>query len=174
MPVKILLSITLFLSLVLCVHIFASGETDIPEIDKSSFIPLAVLSESESIRAVSEKGLPEMPEPEYISLGEFILTAYCSCVKCCGVWSMEHPSRIGTDYVQTTASGTIPNTNKTIGVDPKIISLGSTVIIGGHEYTAEDKGGNIKGNRIDIFFNTHLEAIEFGRQTAEIYIKNFN
>ena len=33
------------------------------------------------------------PEPELIELGEFKTTAYCTCVKCCGIWSAEHPSR---------------------------------------------------------------------------------
>lgn len=44
-----------------------------------------------------ESSAPSEPEPE--SLGEFVLTAYCTCVKCCGEWSAEHPSRIGTGYV---------------------------------------------------------------------------
>jgi len=45
-------------------------------------------------------------------------------------------------------------------------------LIDGREYTAEDRGGAIKGNKIDVFFDTHKEALNFGRQTAEVYIKN--
>lgn len=105
------------------------------------------------------------------SLGEFTLTAYCPCVKCCGKWSAEHPSRIGTDYIQKTASGTIPKAGRTIGVDPGIIPFGTVVIINDHEYVAEDRGGAVKGNSIDIFFGDHNEALEFGRQTAEVFIK---
>lgn len=112
------------------------------------------------------------PDPEPENLGEFVLTAYCPCVKCCGEWSAEHPSRIGTDYVQKTASGTIPTAGRTIGVDPSVIPFGTTVIIRGHEYVAEDRGGAIKGNKIDIFFDDHNEALEFGRQTAEVFIIN--
>lgn len=109
--------------------------------------------------------------PELESLGEFSLTAYCPCVKCCGEWSEEHPSRIGTDYIQKTASGTIPEEGRTIGVDPDIIPFGTIVIINDHEYIAEDRGGAVKGNSIDIFFESHEEALNFGRQSAEVFVK---
>ena len=115
---------------------------------------------------------PIIQQPEIVSLGEFELTAYCPCVKCCGIWSSEHPKRLGTDYIQKTASGTIPTAGKTIGVDPGVISFGTTVLINGEEYIAEDKGGSLKNNRIDIFFNSHSDALSFGRKTAEVYIKN--
>lgn len=117
-----------------------------------------------------ESPVPSEPEPE--SLGEFVLTAYCPCVKCCGEWSAEHPSRVGTDYIQKTASGTIPTAGRTISVDTSVIPFGTTVIIHGHEYVAEDRGGAIKGNKIDIFFDDHNEVLEFGRQTAEVFIIN--
>ena len=110
-------------------------------------------------------------KPELESLGEFVITAYCPCVICCGEWSAEYPSRVGTDYIQKTASGTIPTAERTISVDPSVIKFGAVVIVNGHEYVAEDCGGAIKGNKIDIFFDNHEEALEFGRQTAEIFIK---
>ena len=84
------------------------------------------------------------PEPELIELGEFKTTAYCTCVKCCGIWSAEHPSRVGTDYVQRTKS---------------------------HEYIAEDTGSAVKGNVIDIYFDSHELAVEYGVQMKTIYIK---
>jgi 3D (Asp-Asp-Asp) domain-containing protein len=105
------------------------------------------------------------------SLGEFTLTAYCPCVRCCGVWSEQHPSKKGTGYIQKTASGTIPTAGKTIATDTNIIPFGTTVIINGHEYVAEDRGGAIKGNRIDVFFDSHEEALAFGRQKSEVFIK---
>lgn len=120
----------------------------------------------------AEGVIPLIPEPELESLGEFDLTAYCPCVKCCGEWSAEHPSRIGTGYVQRTASGTIPAAGRTIGVDTSVIPFGTTVIINGHEYVAEDRGGALKGNKIDIFFACHDKALEFGQQTAEVFIRN--
>lgn len=110
-------------------------------------------------------------EPVIQSLGEFTLTAYCTCVRCCEVWSEQHPSKQGTGYIQKTASGTIPTAGKTIATDTNTIPFGTAVIINGHEYIAEDRGGAIKGNRIDIFFDSHEEALVFGRQKSEIFIK---
>jgi len=80
-------------------------------------------------------------------------TAYCPCEKCCGK----------SDGV--TATGTKATAGRTIAVDPSVIPYGTEVIINGHTYIAEDCGGAVKGNSIDIFFNTHEEARQFGRQT---------
>lgn len=113
-------------------------------------------------------------DPAIQSLGEFTLTAYCPCVRCCGVWSEQHQSKKGTGYIQKTASGTIPTAGKTIATDTNTIPFGTTVIINGHEYVAEDKGGAIKGNRIDVFFDSHEEALAFGRQKSEVFVKNRN
>lgn len=109
--------------------------------------------------------------PELIELGEFKTTAYCTCVKCCGVWSQEHPSRAGTDYVQKTASGTIPAAGRTVSVDTEIIPFGTVLVIDGHEYIAEDTGSAVKGQIIDIYFSTHEAAREYGVQYKTIYIK---
>lgn len=98
------------------------------------------------------------------------VTAYCSCVKCCGVWSKDHPSRQGTDYEQYTTSGTIPVAGRTIAVDPEVIPLGSKVILDGHEYTAEDTGSGVKGNHIDIYFDSHEDALEWGVKTMEVEV----
>jgi len=108
---------------------------------------------------------------EPICAGEYIITAYCPCVKCCGIWSEDHPSRVGTDYIQKTASGTIPTEGRTIAADPDVLPFGTVVIIDGHEFIVEDRGGAINGNRIDIFFESHQEALNWGVQTKTIYIK---
>ena len=92
-----------------------------------------------------------------ISLGNFKLTAYCPCVACCGK----------SDGI--TSTGVKAQANRTIAVDPKIIPYGTVVEIGGNEYVAEDCGGAIKGNRIDVFFDTHAEALQFGVQHKEIF-----
>lgn len=100
-------------------------------------------------------------------LGEFKLTAYCPCMKCCGK----------TDGI--TATGTTATEGRTIAVDPRVIPYGSTVTIyfadgTSHTYTAEDCGGGIKGNRLDIYFDDHQAALQFGVQTAYIYKEENN
>ena len=88
----------------------------------------------------------------------FRATAYCPCVECSG----------GYGYI--TATGAKATAGRTIAVDPSVIPFGTEVIINGHTYIAEDTGGAIKGNRIDIFFDNHAEASNFGLQTVEVVI----
>lgn len=110
-------------------------------------------------------------ESELTCLGEFRVTAYCTCVKCCGVWSQDHPSHAGTDYVQKTASGTIPTEGRTIAADPSVLPYGTVVVVDGHEYIVEDAGSAVNGNTIDIYFSSHEAALEWGVQYKTIYIK---
>lgn len=127
--------------------------------------------ESSPVRVEAPEPITETAAPELIELGEFKTTAYCTCVKCCGIWSAEHPSRVGTDYVQRTKSGTIPTADRTVSVDPDVIPLGTVLIIDGREYIAEDTGSAVKGNVIDIYFDSHELAVEYGVQMKTIYIK---
>ncbi len=94
----------------------------------------------------------------------FTCTAYCSCKKCCGSYSPE--VRGG---VAHTATGTVPQEGRTIAVDPSVIPYGTKVAIDGMGmYVAEDCGGAIKGNHIDIYFDTHEGALQFG--TKRLYV----
>lgn len=113
--------------------------------------------------------IEEPAEPEPVSLGEFKITYYCSCPVCCGVWAESRPvDELGQEIVLT-ASGARAEAGKTIAVDPEVIPLGSTVIINGQEYIAQDTGGAIQGQRIDIYCSSHEEALNLGVITAEVY-----
>lgn len=68
-----------------------------------------------------------------------------------------------------TASGTLVR-HGVIAVDPSVIPLGARVFIPGYgEAVAEDIGWGIQGYMIDVAFDTHEEALMFGRQNIEIY-----
>ena len=112
--------------------------------------------EKEKIEKTEEK--KKENNPKIVSLGEFRLTAYCDCKICCGQWSGS-----------PTASGVMPRANHTIAVDTSVIPFGTEVMINGQKYVAEDTGSVIKGNRIDIFFNSHQTALNFGVQYAEVF-----
>lgn len=94
---------------------------------------------------------------DYKSLGEFVISFYCSCEKCCNK----------SDGI--TATGTQATEGRTIAVDPEVIPYGTMVVIDGHTYIAEDCGGAIKGNRIDIYMNSHEEALQAGVRTVEVF-----
>lgn len=80
---------------------------------------------------------------------------------------------LATAYTHTgnpTATGVMPTAGHTIAVDPRVIPLGSHVLINGIEYIAQDTGGLITGNRIDIFMDNESECVNFGVQYIEIEV----
>lgn len=101
-----------------------------------------------------------------VSLGEFKLTGYCSCEICCGKWAYNRP-----DGVVYGAIGEELKEGYSIAVDPSVIAYGTEVIIDGKIYKAQDCGGAIKGNRIDVYFEDHQTALEHGVQHAEVFLK---
>lgn len=97
---------------------------------------------------------------EGADLGKFKLTAYCPCYQCSQGWGRK------------TSSGRTAQANHTIAVDPSVIPEGTHVIINGQEYVAEDVGGGVVGNHIDIFYESHSDALNFGVRYAEVYAAN--
>lgn len=68
-----------------------------------------------------------------------------------------------------TSTGAKPTVGRTIAVDPRVIPYGSRVVINGHTYIAEDCGGAIKGNKIDIFVGSESEAYRKGVYHTNVY-----
>lgn len=96
-------------------------------------------------------------------LGQFKLTFYCGCPICSEQWGTQ------------TATGVTATEGRTIAVDPKVIPYGTKVHIDGFgDFIAEDCGGAIKGNRIDIFVSDHQRCNNLGVQYAAVYAMNSN
>ena len=79
-------------------------------------------------------------------------------------------------YTGYTYSGTVARVGA-IAVDPKVIPIGTKMYIvsndGQYVYgycVAEDTGGSIIGNRIDLYFDTFAECWDFGVRTCTVYI----
>lgn len=118
-------------------------------------------NENKAVVVVAEENEPISERTKHIYLGEFKLTAYCG----------ENYKHICNDGDPSkTATGTKPTAGKTIAVDPSVIPYGAKVVIDGKEYFAEDCGGAIKGNRVDVFFDTHQEALDFGVKWKDVYV----
>ena len=121
----------------------------------------------ETIKKVTElKPIVETSAPaetQYTSgqgskyIGNFKLTAYCACSKCCGQWA---------DANATTASGTHAVQGRTVACNS--LPFGTRIVINGNVYVVEDRGG-MANNVIDVFFNSHQEALNFGVKYADVY-----
>lgn len=91
--------------------------------------------------------------------GKYKVTAYCACVKCCGKTN------------GITASGVKATANHTVAA-PSNFAFGTELVINGKTYTVEDRGGAIQGNRIDVYMNSHAEAIAWGVRYLNVDIVN--
>ena len=96
-------------------------------------------TKSESSKSDSSKGKTKI----------YKITAYCSCAKCCGKSN------------GITACGKRAKAGRTIAA-PRGFSFGTKLSINGKTYVVEDRGGAIKGNRIDMYVNSHREALRWG------------
>ena len=94
-----------------------------------------------------------------LPVGVFRITHYCPCSICCGPYA---------DGI--TSTGTTAITNHTIAVQPSQIPYGSRVVINGQVFVAEDCGGAIKENCIDVYVATHEEALAKGVFYTEVYV----
>ena len=91
--------------------------------------------------------------------GRYKVTAYCACMSCCGKTN------------GITASGTMATANRTIAA-PSTFAFGTQVVINGQTDTVEDRGGAIQGNRIDVYMNSHSEALAWGVRYLDVEVLN--
>ena len=109
--------------------------------------------------------------PEYTNMGTFKLTAYCSCEECCNEWAINRPKDENGNPIVYTANMSVAKQGVTVAADTDILPFGTSLLIDGHEYIVQDRGGAIKGNRIDVYFDSHEEARQFGIQYKEVLVK---
>ena len=105
-------------------------------------------------------------------------TGYCKCQECCG-WKrnllMQPVYAYGSQKGErkklgVTASGTKAKPG-TIAADTSVFPFGTRMKIPGYGWgTVEDRGGAIQGGKIDLFFKTHKQALEWGRQTVTVEV----
>lgn len=142
-----------------------SGENRLEEVTRSEDVKeIKVCEEETEIQDL------EQETDSKIYLGEFSLTAYCPCEKCCGQYGVNRPTDENGDLIVYGAYGQMLEAGVSIATDPNVIGFNQEVYINGSVYKAHDTGGNIKGNQIDIYMTEHDEAIEFGVKYADVYL----
>ena len=114
-------------------------------------------NEKTKIQTTSRGGVSKTSKPGDFQ-GYFTLTYYCACQKCCGKTN------------GITAWGTKATAGRTIATSSKY-AFGTKLVINGHTYVVEDRGGAIQGNKIDVYVDSHSEALKLGvKRDVPVYI----
>jgi len=147
-------------------------------VDREEKKPLSVPTLSEE--SPTPKPLASRPEAVLSSLADRLslptlaprtrlmkmeVTAYCACTKCCG------PKARG-----ITASGKPVSFNggKFVAADTRLLKFHTKLVIPGYANSQPvpviDRGGAIKGNKLDVYFPTHQEARQWGRRKIDVLV----
>ena len=135
------------------------------EIEKTVISEVVVTEPVDRIVQVQKKqtsrsaSLPRTSATSTTGGTTYKITAYCPCSKCCG------------KTTGRTASGTRATAGRTVAASSKF-AFGTKLNIGGHIYTVEDRGGAVTGNKIDIFVNSHAEALQWGVRYLPVSVVN--
>lgn len=181
--VSIVAALVLAIIITCCATVRGADEIPVHEepVQVEVVEPVAAIG---AVKVVTPQKVGTLPVPvqveeekveELTSLGTFKLTHYCACAKCCGKWGENRPTDANGQPIVYTASGTVAKQGRTIAVDTRVIPYGTTVLVryadGTEEtFVAEDCGGAIKENRIDIYMESHQAALTAGVKTAEVFI----
>jgi 3D (Asp-Asp-Asp) domain-containing protein len=134
---------------------------------RSTPVAEATVAETDGVEVVTANVDQDRPTielmydsaPTVLQTLEMEVTAYCACTRCCG------PNAQG-----ITASGkrVTHNNGMFVAADTRLLPFGTKLIIPGYanDQPVEviDRGGAIKGNKLDVYFHDHQTAREWGRQ----------
>lgn len=111
---------------------------------------------------IANQTIDDLKSTEYklVYLGEFKYTYYCD---------ERRPHICGGSGI--TASGAPTKVGTTIGVDPSVIPLGTTVYMEGLGFrVAQDTGSAVGGKHIDVLVHTHSEALSKTKLSGGVWI----
>ena len=125
-----------------------------------------ITGEFDNVKSELEKSnstIADLKNSEYklVYIGNYKLTHYCT----------EKRKHICGTGAGITATGTQVTAGRTIAVDPKVIPYGTEVYIEGYGWrVAEDCGGAVNGNHIDVAVETHSKALSMGTTSGGVWI----
>mgnify|MGYP000540412187 CR=1 FL=1 len=133
------------------------GDVEVERIELSSKVIKEPVNKIVQIQTVTSRSTSRGAGVTTASSGRYKVTAYCSCARCCGKTN------------GVTASGKRATANHTVAA-PSTFAFGTQMVINGKTYVVEDRGGAIQGNRIDVYMNSHAEAIAWGVRYLDVEV----
>ena len=139
------------------------SEENVETIDLSTDAEKSFVGPVSGVTSALEQAFHEEPceevEPEWI---DYLCTAYCGCEKCVGKWH--------TDGYTLTASGWEAQEGVTIAADESYPFGTALYLEGMGERVVMDRGSAITGNRLDVYYETHEDALAFGMKQVRGYL----
>lgn len=138
-------------------------------------LPILLISLLSGCTTGRKYTIPRNQRPETVSLET---TGYCKCGQCCGWkrnWKLQPviaygPNKGKPKEVGKTASGVQADWG-TIAADTRLYPFGTIMYVPDYGWgRVEDIGGGIKGRHIDLYFPTHQQALEWGREQKRVKI----
>ena len=133
------------------------GDVEVERIELSSKVIKEPVNKVVQIQTVTARSSSRGNAVTTASSGRYKVTAYCSCARCCGKTN------------GITASGRRATANHTVAA-PSTFAFGTQMVINGKTNVVEDIGGAIQGNRIDVYMNSHAEAIAWGVRYLDVEV----
>ncbi len=130
---------------------------------RASFSPKPTLKPTPKPTAAPKKSIPKNPVSSRKTIGgyvigkeySFVTTGYCHCKKCNGKYAFG-----------PLANGDMPEQGRTVAMGG--VPLETRVRINGKTYVVEDRG--VSGNHIDIFYESHSDALDHGKRKATVVV----
>ena len=110
--------------------------------------------------ASAQSDLELLKQNKVAYLGKYKITYYCACTQCCGKNN------------GITASGEKVQEGVTVAADTSKLPFGTRVYIKGIGWrTVQDRGGSIKGNRLDIYISSHNDPMPYNVQNLDVWVE---
>lgn len=129
------------------------------EVEEAHAEPFPVIVATDSVAAPAENIFyaERIPDGHWVDMGLFKTTGYCNCRKCCGRWAGG-----------PTKTGVMPVAGVTVAVDPRVIPLGSIIMVDGAIRYAQDTG--VRGKHIDVYYDSHVVAWNHGVKRQHVFV----
>ena len=106
-----------------------------------------------------QSDLETLKQNKVAYIGKYKITYYCACEQCCGKTN------------GITASGAKVQEGVTVATDTSL-PFGTKIYIKGIGWrTVQDRGGNIKGNRLDIYISSHNDPMPYNIQSLDVWME---
>ena len=103
--------------------------------------------------------LEALKQNQVAYIGKYKITYYCACKQCCGKDN------------GITASGVKVQEGVTVAADTSILPFGTRIYIKGIGWrTVQDRGGSIKGNRLDIYIPSHNDPMPYNVKNLDVWM----